>query len=68
MLGSNDTDITVYEWDHLNRLVAVTDDDMYAEYIADAFHDFLVVVIGTLTILLVGLWVSRWSEPVDARK
>lgn len=32
------------------------------------FHNFLVVVIGTLTILLVGLLVSRWSQPVEARK
>jgi SSS family solute:Na+ symporter len=27
------------------------------------FHNFMVVVIGTLTILLVGLLVSRWAKP-----
>ena len=34
-LNSSDTAITVYEWDHRNRLVAVTDYTNYANYLTE---------------------------------
>ena len=39
------------------RVVAI-----YAQWLVSPFHDNMIIVVGTLTILLVGLAVSRFAK------